>query len=314
MGVTTELTRRVAASGPLCAGVDPSASLLEEWGLPDDASGLREFCGRCLEGFAGVVPVVKPQVAFFERHGSAGIAVLESFLAGAREAGLLVIADAKRADIANTVEAYADAWLGPTSPLRADAVTAVPYLGLASLEPLVDAAARSGSAVIVVIRSSNPEGRVIQEARLATEGEAQGESPSVEDALLAQIATRNAAFRAEHPDWSLGPIGAVIGATLEPSGFPLGISVGPSSLRESERRGRAPGSCAGCSADARPARSCRTSRARSSPRARIPALSGGRPRRLWRRRPRRSAEVPSGTFDDPLPACRRAVSNRSPGR
>lgn len=227
MGVTTELTRRVAAAGPLCAGVDPSASLLEEWGLPDDATGLREFCVRCLEGFAGVVPVVKPQVAFFERHGSAGIAVLESFLAGAREAGLLVIADAKRADIANTVEAYADAWLGPTSPLRADAVTAVPYLGLASLEPLVDAAARSGSAVIVVVRSSNPEGRVIQEARLATGAEEPHEGPSVEDALLAEISARNARFRREHPDWSVGPIGAVIGATLEPSGFPLGDLGGP---------------------------------------------------------------------------------------
>jgi orotidine-5'-phosphate decarboxylase len=226
MGFTTDLTRRVLATGPLCAGVDPSASLLKEWGLPDDATGLREFCSRCLEGFSDVVPVVKPQVAFFERHGSAGIGVLEGFFAGAREAGLLVIADAKRADIANTVEAYADAWLGPTSPLRADAVTAVPYLGLGSLEPLVGAAARSDSAVIVVIRSSNPEGRAIQEARLSTGGAAE-EGPTVEDALLAQIAARNAAFRAEHPDWSLGPIGAVIGATLEPSGFPLGDLGGP---------------------------------------------------------------------------------------
>ena len=227
MGFTTDLTTRVLATGPLCAGVDPSKSLLEEWGLPDDATGLRAFCSRCLEGFADVVPVVKPQVAFFERHGSAGIGVLEGFLEGARDAGLLVVADAKRADIANTVEAYADAWLGATSPLRADAVTAVPYLGLGSLEPLVVAAARSGSAVIVVIRSSNPEGRVIQEARLAAGGTVPGEGGSVEDALLAEIAARNAAFLAEHPDWSLGPIGAVIGATLEPSGFPLGDLGGP---------------------------------------------------------------------------------------
>jgi len=80
--------------GPLCAGIDPSGALLEAWGLSDDVKGLRSFCRICVEAFGGVVPVIKPQVAFFERHGSAGLAELERLLVDAAGAGLLVLADA----------------------------------------------------------------------------------------------------------------------------------------------------------------------------------------------------------------------------
>ena len=73
----------VARTGPLCAGIDPSAALLTKWGLSDDADGLRSFCAACVEGFAGAVGVIKPQVAFFERHGSAGMAELERLIADA---------------------------------------------------------------------------------------------------------------------------------------------------------------------------------------------------------------------------------------
>ena len=73
----------VGRLGPLCAGIDPSGALLEAWGLSDDVKGLRSFCGTCVEAFGGVVPVIKPQVAFFERHGSAGMAELERLLVDA---------------------------------------------------------------------------------------------------------------------------------------------------------------------------------------------------------------------------------------
>ena len=106
-------------------------------GLTDDAKGLRAFCATCVEAFAGVVSVVKPQVAFFERHGAAGLAELERLIAEATAAGLIVIADAKRGDIDSTAAAYADAWLGEASPLAADAVTVHPYLGLGALAPLI---------------------------------------------------------------------------------------------------------------------------------------------------------------------------------
>jgi orotidine-5'-phosphate decarboxylase len=182
---------------------------LAAWGLRDDVEGLRSFCRICVEAFGGVVPVIKPQVAFFERHGSAGLAELERLLVDAREAGLLVLADAKRGDIDSTAAAYADAWLGEGSSLAADAVTVHPYLGLAALAPLIGLAGRTGRGVIVVTRSSNPEGRSLQEAVTSS-------GTSVEESLLAEISGWNQS--AEIPT---GTVGAVIGATLPKSTFPL---------------------------------------------------------------------------------------------
>ena len=199
----------VGRLGPLCAGIDPSRALLESWGLPDDVGGLRSFCAICVEEFGGVVPVMKPQVAFFERHGSAGLAVLERLLVDAFSAGLMVLVDAKRGDIDTTAEAYAEAWLADGSPLAGDAVTVHPYLGLAALAPLIKIAGGTGRGVIVVTRSSNPEGRSLQEAVTSS-------GVSVEDSILAEIAAWN-----DSPDIPAGTVGAVIGATLEPSAFPL---------------------------------------------------------------------------------------------
>ena len=214
-GFRARVVAAVAATGPLCAGIDPSASLLEQWGLPDSADGLRTFGLACVEAFAGAVPVVKPQVAFFERHGSAGLAALESLLEAARHHGLLVIADAKRGDIGTTMDAYASAWLDPDSPLCADAVTVHPYLGMGALRPAFDLAAASGRGVLVVARSSNPEGRSLQQAVIAGRG-ADDDRTSVEDDLLGSIANLNHG----RPDMG-GTVGAVIGATLAPSGFDL---------------------------------------------------------------------------------------------
>ena len=91
-GFATKVATAVAATGPMCAGIDPSADLLGAWGLADTPEGLRAFGLSCVEAFAGVVPVVKPQVAFFERLGSGGMAALEEVLAAARDAGLVTIA------------------------------------------------------------------------------------------------------------------------------------------------------------------------------------------------------------------------------
>jgi orotidine-5'-phosphate decarboxylase len=210
------LREAVAATGPLCAGIDPSRDLLADWGLPDDASGLDVFGRCCVEAFAGVLPLIKPQVAFFERHGSRGLAALERLVDEAGQAGLLVLNDAKRGDIDSTCAAYADAWLSDDSALAGDALTAHPYLGLGALAPLIDAARASGRAVFVVARSSNPERRVVQLARASGE-------VTVEDALLAEIAAVNTA----DGGFPGGPVGAVVGATLGPSGFELGGLGGP---------------------------------------------------------------------------------------
>ncbi|OUE09287.1 orotidine 5'-phosphate decarboxylase [Clavibacter michiganensis] len=168
------LARAFRERGHLCVGIDPHRSLLDAWGLDDDARGLEEFGLRVVEATAGRAGIVKPQVAFFERHGSAGYAALERVLAAARDAGLLVIADAKRGDIGSTVDAYGAAWLAPDSPLRADAVTLTAYTGVGSLDGVRAAADAWGAGVFVLAATSNPEARDLQRAVLPS---APGDAP-----------------------------------------------------------------------------------------------------------------------------------------
>ena len=150
--------------GPLCAGIDPHPALLAHWGLDETVQGLETFAMTCVEAFAGTVAVVKPQSAFFERFGSAGVAVLERTLAGLREAGTLSLLDVKRGDIGSTMTAYAQAYLGRDSPLRADAITVSPFLGFESLRPALDLAHETGRGLFVLALTSNPEGAQVQHA------------------------------------------------------------------------------------------------------------------------------------------------------
>ena len=205
---------RVAAAmhdrGPLCAGIDPHPSLLQAWGLPDDPGGLERFAMTAVEALGGQVAVVKPQSAFFERHGSAGVAVLERVVAGARALGALVLLDVKRGDIGTTAQGYADAYLDPGSPLACDAITASPYLGFGSLEPMLATAERHGAGVFVLALTSNPEGREVQHARTPT--------GTVAGSVLAALALRNAGAT------PLGSFGAVVGATIDPPEESLDIN------------------------------------------------------------------------------------------
>jgi len=214
--VTLSFGARLAAAmdahGPLCVGIDPHPSLLAEWGLADDAGGLRTFALTVLDAVGGEVAAVKPQSAFFERHGSAGIAVLEEVLAAARAAGTLAILDAKRGDIGSTMAGYADAYLSDGAPLAADALTVSPFLGFGSLRPLVDAALGSGRGLFVLALTSNPEGAEVQHAR-GPDGRA----------VAARIAAAAAALNlGQQP---LGSIGLVIGATVGNAPEKLGIDL-----------------------------------------------------------------------------------------
>jgi orotidine-5'-phosphate decarboxylase len=152
--------------GQLCVGIDPHSFLLAQWGLPDSADGVREFGLRVVDAAAGRVGIVKPQVAFFERYGAAGFGALETVLAAARAAGLLVIADAKRGDLGTSVEAYGQAWLTPGSPLEADALTISAYMGLGSIERPMRLAEETGKGLFVLAATSNPEALAVQTAIL----------------------------------------------------------------------------------------------------------------------------------------------------
>ena len=156
------LAKAMAERGPLCVGIDPHPNLLEQWGLEDSAAGLAAFTEAVYEGCAPFAAALKPQVALFERHGSAGLAVLEALFARAAADGVLIVADAKRGDIGSTMKAYADAWLGSSSPLGTDSVTLSPYLGFESLRPALDLADENDRGTFVLALTSNPEGKSVQ--------------------------------------------------------------------------------------------------------------------------------------------------------
>ncbi|MFT4214729.1 MAG: orotidine-5'-phosphate decarboxylase [Microbacterium sp.] len=164
----SRLRAAVQTHGPLCVGIDPHEQLLREWGLSLDAAGAREFGLRTVDAAASRVGIVKPQVSFFERWGSAGFAALEGVIGAARAAGLLVIADAKRGDIGTTMDAYAAAWLSPGAPLEADAVTVSPYLGVGALESAFRLAHDHDKGVFVLAATSNPEARELQGSRFGS--------------------------------------------------------------------------------------------------------------------------------------------------
>ncbi|MDQ3465399.1 MAG: orotidine-5'-phosphate decarboxylase [Actinomycetota bacterium] len=200
--------------GPLCVGIDPHPELLSAWGLPMDVSGLQRFCATVVEALGERVAVLKPQSAFFERFGSPGIAVLEWTLAAIRDAGGLSIIDAKRGDIGSTVAAYAAAYLDPASPLAADAITASPYLGFGSLQPLLDVATAHQRGVFVLALTSNPEGPQVQHARTPS-------GSTVAQEILDAVAACNAATA------GLGSTGVVVGATVGQTGHSFASLNGP---------------------------------------------------------------------------------------
>ncbi len=198
------LTEAVERRGPLCVGIDPHPGVLRAWGLPTDVRGLERCARAMVEALGALVPVLKPQSAFFEAYGSAGVAVLERVLADITAAGALSLLDVKRGDIGSTMDAYAAAYLSDGSPLAADAVTLSPYLGFGSLTGAIDLAVTQGRGVYVLALTSNPEGPEVQHARTA------------DGRLVGQVVVDEAADRNAGP--GLGSVGIVVGATIGRTG------------------------------------------------------------------------------------------------
>ncbi|MBL6705877.1 MAG: orotidine-5'-phosphate decarboxylase [Planctomycetaceae bacterium] len=170
------------------------------------ASAFDEFCSRIIDVVAPLVPAVKPQAAFFEQFGPAGCQALQTVMRKARDAGLIVICDAKRGDIGSTAEAYANAYLAGTDPdaaiWAADALTVNPYLGKDTLEPFVRVATERGAGLYVLVRTSNPGASTFQDRE--TDGQK----------LYQRVAEVVESFNVEATgDSGYGPIGAVVGAT-----------------------------------------------------------------------------------------------------
>ena len=200
----SRLQQRIRAYGPLCVGIDPSASLLASCGLPNTPEGALSFGLRVLKSVSFQLSIIKPQSAFFERFGSTGMLALEELVRQARAREVLVLLDGKRGDIDTTGAAYAEGYFSQTTSLRVDAVTTHAYLGLGALDPFIKMAVQNDGGVFVVVRSSNPEGVALQTARMA-------DGTTIARHLCAEITRLNE----RHGNVSPGAIGAVVGATCD---------------------------------------------------------------------------------------------------
>lgn len=170
------------------------------------ASAYEEFCMRIIDVVAPLVPAVKPQSAFFEACGPAGVTALRNVIDTARQAGLIVICDAKRGDIGSTAEAYAAAYLAGSdlgsAPFGADALTVNPYMGVDTLGPFVKRAREVDAGIYVLVRTSNPGAGDFQDRQ--TDGVK----------LFENVADRIEQLSLESATGGeYGPIGAVVGAT-----------------------------------------------------------------------------------------------------
>ncbi|MFO7244320.1 MAG: orotidine-5'-phosphate decarboxylase [Actinomycetes bacterium] len=198
--------------GPLCVGIDPHPELLARWGLADNAESLVAFGDTVLEAAFRSCAAVKPNSAFFERHGAGGMAALEHILRRARDMGILTILDVKRGDIGSTMEGYADAFLSVGAPLEADAITVSPFLGLGSLKPAFELAEYTGKGVFVLALTSNPEGHEVQHAVGA-------------DGVPVATAITRAVAELNHGAQPMGSVGLVVGATIGSAVRELGIDL-----------------------------------------------------------------------------------------
>jgi orotidine-5'-phosphate decarboxylase len=204
-GFGLRLAEAFAERGQLCVGIDPHSYLLRGWGLTDSADGARELGLRVVDAAFGRAAIVKPQVAFFERFGSAGYAALEKVLGAARAAGLIVIADVKRGDVGTSVEAYAQAWLTPGSPLEADAMTVSAYQGTGSLSQPLELALEHGKGLFLLAATSNPEAAMLQRAKMPDGG-------TVAASIVDDVTAWNSDRVSGQP---IGSIGVVLGATVD---------------------------------------------------------------------------------------------------
>ncbi|MDA7978124.1 MAG: orotidine-5'-phosphate decarboxylase [Pirellulales bacterium] len=199
----------------VCVGLDPRFESLpkemqtgRDHGHGQRAAAYAEFCKAIIDVVCPLVPVVKPQSAFFEALGPDGMSALAGVIShatsktGAEE--LLVILDGKRNDIGSTAQAYAEAYLGRNSPWGADALTVSPYLGDDSLEPFAAACDANGAGIFVLVKTSNPGGGDFQDQLIQ-------QSAGTLYQRVADVVEARA--KSTSGECEYGDIGAVVGAT-----------------------------------------------------------------------------------------------------
>lgn len=203
------LVQRVRSKDSRCiVGLDPRIDQMPTFVPSGTCAAITEFHELVIEAVADLVPAVKPQLAFFEQYGIAGMQAFENTVRAAKKCGLLVIADGKRNDISSTAEAYAHAYLS-SDVFDCDALTVTPYLGRDSLEPFVKACQKHDKGLFVILKTSNPGSKDFEDQPLEATGQPlyekiAGVLNELGDGLIGES--------------GYSSIGAVIGATFPEEG------------------------------------------------------------------------------------------------
>ncbi|MDR1482019.1 MAG: orotidine-5'-phosphate decarboxylase [Synergistaceae bacterium] len=175
------------------------------------AGAIYEFNARLLRGLRDIIPCVKIQAAYYEMLGPDGMSCMAKTIAEARALDYVVIVDAKRGDIGATAEAYSAAYLGTDAPFRADFLTVNPYFGRDGVEPFISACERDGSGVFILVKTSNPSGRELQDLTLADGG-------PMYERLAGMVSEWGAPLMGSE---GYSSVGAVVGATYPVQGADL---------------------------------------------------------------------------------------------
>lgn len=206
---------------PICVGLDPRLAqipaFIKEKCIKDKgetfeaaAESMLEFNKGIIDSVCDLVPVVKPQIAFYEEYGFSGVWAFEETCKYAKEKGLIVIADAKRNDIGSTAEAYAGAFLGEVElfgqtvrGLDVDALTVTPYLGFDGIKPFIEVCKKDGKGIFILVRTSNPSASDLQDRGCEHDNK-------LFEMVAALVESWGADEIGEH---GFSSIGAVVGAT-----------------------------------------------------------------------------------------------------
>ncbi len=222
MNIADLLTERIIKTkNPAVVGLDPDLRKLpacykktqhtNKNPLFAAAQAIFEFNRDIIDTVSPFVPAVKPQIAFYEKYGSYGVAAFEKTVAYAKSKGLVVITDGKRNDIGNTAKAYADAHLGTVEVLDgtrvvafdADFLTVTPFLGSESIEPFVSVCKDNNKGIFVLVKTSNSSSGEIQD--IITKS-----GLTVSQGIAKYVDEKAQSFVGER---GYSSIGAVVGAT-----------------------------------------------------------------------------------------------------
>ncbi|MDP2690921.1 MAG: orotidine-5'-phosphate decarboxylase [bacterium] len=163
------LVKKIKVTSPICVGLDPRFEQIPEHIREDAATvgtAFFEFNKGIIDAVHDLVPIVKPQLAFYEQYGLDGVAAFVRTIEYAKEQGLLVLADGKRNDIGSTAEAYAQAYIGESGDFSVDALTVSPYLGYDGIKPFLELCTVNGKGIFILVKTSNVSSGDIQDRKV----------------------------------------------------------------------------------------------------------------------------------------------------